>query len=168
MFSTPVRLVSRTGVVSLQLQRSAVPTLTISSAAPPPFASSLLSTSAPSLQSDPAMSKFSLADKYRGLEKNVWVEFIQLALEQKPLNLGQGLPDDLVPDYVLQNLAEVVTDPSVFMHQYTRGFGHPRLVNAISSLYSKLLARSTPIDPVSPRPYCNLPILMNGEDVCAE
>ena len=127
----------------------------------------------------------------------MWVEFIQLALEQKPLNLGQGLPDDLVPDYVLQNLAEVVTDPSVFMHQYTRGFvsisdifdgclyvhsvilgfiayylmmlqGHPRLVNAISSLYSKLLARSTPIDPVSPRPYCNLPILINGEDVCDE
>ena len=107
----------------------------------------------------------------------MWVEFIQLAPEQKPLNLGQGLPDDLVPDYVLQNLAEVVTDPSVFMHQYTRGFvsisdiflmnilvfgasylmtlqGHPRLVNAISSLYSKLLARSTPIDPVSHRPYC--------------
>jgi len=147
MFSTPVRLVSRTGVVSLQLQRSALPTLTTSPAVPSP--SSSLSTSAPSLQSDPAMSKFSLADKYRGLEKNVWVEFIQLALEQKPLNLGQGLPDDLVPDYVLQNLAEVVTDPSVFMHQYTRGFGHPRLVNAISSLYSKLLARSTPIDPLS-------------------
>merc|ERR550519_2516703 len=93
------------------------------------------------------MSKFSLADKYRGLEKNVWVEFIQLALEQKPLNLGQGLPDDLVPDYVLQNLAEVVTDPSVFMHQYTRGFGHPRLVNAIAALYSKLIDRE--LDPMS-------------------
>ena len=32
------------------------------------------------------------------------VEFIQLALEHKPLNLGQGLPDDLVPDYVISSL----------------------------------------------------------------
>ena len=55
MFSTPVRLVSRTGVVSLQLLRSALPTLTTSPAVPSP--SSSLSTSAPSLQSDPAMSK---------------------------------------------------------------------------------------------------------------
>ena len=68
------------------------------------------------------MSKFDLADKYRGLEKNVWVEFIQLALEHKPLNLGQGFPDDLVPDYVLNTLAEVVKEPSIFMNQYTRGF----------------------------------------------
>ena len=66
--------------------------------------------------------KFGLADKYLGLEKNVWVEFIQLALEYQPLNLGQGLPDDLVPKYVVDNLSEVVNDPSVFMHQYTRGF----------------------------------------------
>ena len=67
------------------------------------------------------MSKFVLADKYRGLEKNVWVEFIQLALEHKPLNLGQGFPDDLVPDYVLSTLAEVVKEPAN-LNQYTRGF----------------------------------------------
>ena len=67
------------------------------------------------------MSKFNLADKYKGLEKNVWVEFIQLALEHKPLNLGQGFPDDLVPEYVLNTLSDVVKD-SVFMNQYTRGF----------------------------------------------
>ena len=67
------------------------------------------------------MSKFNLADKYKGLEKNVWVEFIQLALEHKPLNLGQGFPDDLVPGYVLDTLSDVVKD-SVFMNQYTRGF----------------------------------------------
>ena len=67
------------------------------------------------------MSKFALADKYRGLEKNVWVEFIQLALEYKPLNLGQGFPDDLVPNSVLDSLAEVAQE-SVFLNQYTRGF----------------------------------------------
>jgi len=91
--------------------------------------------------------KFQLANKYHGLENNVWVEFIQLALEHKPLNLGQGLPDDLVPDYVVSSLRDVVNDPSVFMHQYTRGFGHPRLVNAISGLYSKLLNIGHAIDP---------------------
>ena len=69
------------------------------------------------------------------------VEFIQLALEHKPLNLGQGLPDDLVPDYMVDALREVVMDQSqgVALHQYTRGFGHPRLVSAIAALYTKLL-----------------------------
>jgi len=93
------------------------------------------------------MAKLELADRYRGLEKNVWVEFIQLALDHKPLNLGQGLPDDLVPDYVINSLRDVINDPSVFMHQYTRGFGHPRLVNAISKLYSKLINTGHVIDP---------------------
>ena len=73
------------------------------------------------VQQGQKMSKFVLADKYRGLEKNVWVEFIQLALEHKPLNLGQGFPDDLVPDYVLSTLAEVVKEPAN-LNQYTRGF----------------------------------------------
>ena len=53
------------------------------------------------------------------------MEFIALALEYQPLNLGQGLPDDLVPDYVTQGLQEVSADVNA-MHQYTRGFGHPR------------------------------------------
>jgi len=94
-------------------------------------------------------NRFTLAEKYNGLEKNVWVEFIQLALEYQPLNLGQGLPDDLVPTYVIDSLRDVVNDPSIFMHQYTRGFGHPRLVNAISKLYTKLLGRNTPIHPLN-------------------
>jgi kynurenine--oxoglutarate transaminase/cysteine-S-conjugate beta-lyase/glutamine--phenylpyruvate transaminase len=60
------------------------------------------------------MEKFALSKKYHGLEKNVWVEFVKLALEYKPLNLGQGLPDDLVPEYVLQSLAGKYTDDFVF------------------------------------------------------
>merc|ERR1712137_454806 len=70
------------------------------------------------------MRKFTLADKYHGLEKNVWVEFIQLALEYKPLNLRQGFPDDLVPYNVLDSLSEVAQE-SLILNQYTRGFGHP-------------------------------------------
>lgn len=92
------------------------------------------------------MDKFALAHKYKGCEKNVWVEFIQLAIDNKPLNLGQGLPDDLVPQYVIDTLKEVVADPA--FHQYTRGFGHPRLVQAIADLYTKLLDIGHQINPL--------------------
>ena len=62
------------------------------------------------------------------------------------MNLGQGLPDDLVPDYVVQSLAEVMSDPNQALQQYTRGFGHPRLINSISGLYTELLNRPQPIN----------------------
>ncbi|XP_065576805.1 kynurenine aminotransferase-like [Artemia franciscana] len=89
--------------------------------------------------------KFKLADKYKGLETNVWVEFIQLALEQKPLNLGQGFPDFAAPDHVTKSLADVATGENLLMNQYTRGYGHPRLVQALASFYGKLVGRS--LDP---------------------
>lgn len=63
------------------------------------------------------------------------------------MNLGQGLPDDLIPNYVIKSLNDVVNDPSTALHQYTRGFGHPRLINAISALYTNLLHMSNPINP---------------------
>lgn len=82
-------------------------------------------------------------------KESVWNEFIQLALEEKPLNLGQGLPDyiEAAPDHIKQNLVKATAGPNFMLNQYTRGYGHPRLVNAISSLYSKLIKR--PIDPKS-------------------
>nr|CAD7427666.1 unnamed protein product [Timema monikensis] len=78
---------------------------------------------------------------------SVGVEYIQLALEHSPLNLGQGFPDFAAPEYVTKGLAEVTTGDNVLLNQYTRGFGHPRLVNALSRLYSKLIGRQ--IDPLS-------------------
>jgi len=95
------------------------------------------------------MEKLQIADKYKGLEKNVWVEFIQLAKDYQPLNLGQGFPDDLVPDFVLDCLRDAIADNNIMMHQYARAFGHPRLVNAISALYSKLIGNDRTIDPMS-------------------
>ncbi|CAG0913864.1 unnamed protein product [Notodromas monacha] len=89
-----------------------------------------------------ASNKFRLPDKYQGLEKNVWVEFIQLALENKPVNLGQGFPDFAAPDYVTGSLKDVVTGPDVLLNQYTRGFGHPRLIAALSKLYSGFVGRN--------------------------
>ena len=50
------------------------------------------------------------------------MDFIQLALEYKPLNLGQGLPDDLIPEYAVTALKDVATEPMINNHQYTRGF----------------------------------------------
>lgn len=92
------------------------------------------------------MNKFALASKYKGLEKNVWVDFVKIALEYQPLNLGQGLPDDLVPNYVVESLGEVMKDPNYALQQYTRGFGHPRLIAAIANLYTRLLNRPTDLN----------------------
>jgi len=96
-----------------------------------------------------SMDKLGIADKYKGLERNVWVEFIQLAKDYQPLNLGQGFPDDLVPEFVIDCLRDAIKDNNIMMHQYTRAFGHPRLVTAISSLYSKLMGGVHTIDPMT-------------------
>ena len=92
-----------------------------------------------------AMAKFDLPDRLKGNEKSVWVEYIQLALKYKPLNLGQGFPDFHAPENVTKALAATATSDNPLLNQYTRGFGHPRLVNVIAKLYSKLLNRN--IDP---------------------
>jgi len=85
--------------------------------------------------------------KTKGIEKSVWVEFIQLALECKPLNLGQGFPDYAAPEHVVNALKRAEGDTNVLVDQYTRGFGHPRLVNALAKVYTRELQR--PIDAMS-------------------
>uniref|UniRef100_A0A146KMB1 Kynurenine--oxoglutarate transaminase 3 n=2 Tax=Lygus hesperus TaxID=30085 RepID=A0A146KMB1_LYGHE len=89
--------------------------------------------------------KFKLPEKYKGSEYTVWAEFIDLALKYKPLNLGQGFPDFAAPDHVTKNLAEVARSDEPLLQQYTRGYGHLRLVNALSKIYSPLIGRE--IDP---------------------
>merc|ERR1719259_122971 len=85
--------------------------------------------------------------KTKGIEKSVWGEFIQLALECKPLNLGQGFPDYAAPEHVVKALKRAEGDANVLVDQYTRGFGHPRLVNALAKVYTRELQR--PIDAMS-------------------
>lgn len=91
------------------------------------------------------MSSVIAADRIKDMEQSVWVEFIQLALDYKPLNLGQGFPDFGAPEHVLKALSAATLSDNVLLNQYTRGFGHPRLINSLSKLYSKLINRE--IDP---------------------
>ncbi|XP_016066820.1 PREDICTED: kynurenine--oxoglutarate transaminase 3 [Miniopterus natalensis] len=87
--------------------------------------------------------KFKNAKRIEGLDSNVWIEFTKLAADPSVVNLGQGLPDISPPPYVKEELSKIAAIDS--MNQYTRGFGHPSLVKALSCLYEKLYQKK--IDP---------------------
>ncbi|XP_060856140.1 kynurenine aminotransferase-like isoform X2 [Metopolophium dirhodum] len=93
------------------------------------------------------MEKFKLASRYEYGQFNAWIEYNNLAMITKPLNLGQGFPDYEPPSRFSNFLAEVASEKNLYSHQYTRGMGHVRLVNALSKLYSSLINRK--IDPLN-------------------
>ncbi|KAI1290063.1 Kynurenine--oxoglutarate transaminase 3 [Halotydeus destructor] len=87
-------------------------------------------------------SKLSGAVRTTGQKESVWTEYIQLAADYNPVNLGQGFPDfHASPEHVRKALAEAALGDNPLLHQYTRGFGHPRLVKALATLYTKLINR---------------------------
>ncbi|XP_076583373.1 kynurenine--oxoglutarate transaminase 3-like [Chaetodon auriga] len=88
-------------------------------------------------------SRHTHTKRIEGLDKNVWVAFTALAADPSIVNLGQGYPDIPPPSYVKQALAEAASVDK--MNQYTRGFGHPSLVKALSQVYGKVCGRQ--IDP---------------------
>lgn len=89
-------------------------------------------------------SSITPSSRVKDEKESVWNEFIELSLQEKPLvNLGQGLPDypEAAPDHIKKHLVEAVSGPNYMLNQYTRGYGHPRLVKVIAELYSKLIGR---------------------------
>ncbi|XP_014890087.1 kynurenine--oxoglutarate transaminase 3 isoform X1 [Poecilia latipinna] len=89
-------------------------------------------------------SRHTHAKRIEGLDKNVWVAFTSLAADPSIVNLGQGFPDIPPPSYVKDALAKAASVDR--MNQYTRGFGHPSLVKALSQVYGKVYSRQ--VDPL--------------------
>ncbi|EDL82356.1 kynurenine aminotransferase III, isoform CRA_a [Rattus norvegicus] len=87
--------------------------------------------------------RFKNAKRIEGLDQNVWVEFTKLAADSSVVNLGQGFPDITLPSYVQEELSKAAFIDN--LNQYTRGFGHPSLVKALSCLYGKIYQKQ--IDP---------------------
>uniref|UniRef100_A0A8C4WZQ0 Kynurenine--oxoglutarate transaminase 3 n=2 Tax=Eptatretus burgeri TaxID=7764 RepID=A0A8C4WZQ0_EPTBU len=87
-------------------------------------------------------SQFANARRIEGLDKNIWVEFTQLAADYKAVNMGQGFPDMPPPQHVTDALVHACSAENYRFHQYTRSFGHPRLVTALAELYGKLHGRT--------------------------
>ncbi|XP_022094006.1 kynurenine--oxoglutarate transaminase 3-like [Acanthaster planci] len=93
------------------------------------------------LSNETKMTSHGPAKRLAGQKKSVWTEFVKLSSETKAINLGQGFPDFAAPDHVRKALIDVATSSNPLLFQYTRGFGHPRMVNAIAALYGKLMGR---------------------------
>lgn len=70
---------------------------------------------------------------------SIWVEFVGLTNKHEALNLGQGFPNFFPPMHVIENLSQ--TGDKYLLNQYTRGPGHPPLVQALAQMYNPLLNR---------------------------
>ncbi len=80
----------------------------------------------------------------------VWSEFGRLAQEYDVVNLGQGFPDWLPPDFAVEALVSATIDSTTQKqspHQYTRNAGNPNLVKQLARRYSKYFHRT--IDPMN-------------------
>nr|XP_061790334.1 kynurenine--oxoglutarate transaminase 3-like [Nerophis lumbriciformis] len=101
-------------------------------------------------------SRHGPSKRIEGFQKSIWLES-WLKAASSAVNLGAGSPDTPVPREIKEALVKTVSVDK--LNQYTRAFGHPALVEAISLLYGKLYGR--PIDPlkeilVTVGGYCSL------------
>ncbi|EDO34101.1 predicted protein [Nematostella vectensis] len=86
-------------------------------------------------------SLYAPAERIASHPKNVWVEFTRLTRENQAVNLGQGFPDIAPESHIKAALIEAASSDNVALCQYTRSEGHPRLVNALAAMYTKLQGR---------------------------
>uniref|UniRef100_A0A4W3HCQ3 Kynurenine--oxoglutarate transaminase 3 n=1 Tax=Callorhinchus milii TaxID=7868 RepID=A0A4W3HCQ3_CALMI len=70
-----------------------------------------------------------------------WVEITKLVSQHQVVNLGQGFPDFSPPQFVKEAFIRALNSENSLMNQYTRGFGHPPLVNILALFFGKLLGR---------------------------
>ncbi|XP_033228697.1 kynurenine--oxoglutarate transaminase 3-like isoform X2 [Belonocnema kinseyi] len=68
------------------------------------------------------MSRFGTPDRFKASDNSVWVEYRQLSIDYKPVNLGQGYPDFCAPKNVTKALANAALSPNPLLNQYTRAF----------------------------------------------
>ncbi|XP_060066148.1 kynurenine--oxoglutarate transaminase 3-like [Ylistrum balloti] len=64
----------------------------------------------------------------------------KMASQNGSVNLGLGFPNFPPPNNIAQALSDAATGQNHMLHHYTRPYGHPRLVNVLAKLYSKLLS----------------------------
>nr|XP_033817916.1 kynurenine--oxoglutarate transaminase 1 isoform X2 [Geotrypetes seraphini] len=95
------------------------------------------------------MSQHIQAQRLEGIDKNIWVEFVNLAAKYMTVNLGQGFPDFSPPSFVKEAFIRAVSGEKPMLNQYTRAFGHPPLVKILAEFYGKLLGHD--LDP-----HCNV------------
>ncbi|XP_029468831.1 kynurenine--oxoglutarate transaminase 1 isoform X2 [Rhinatrema bivittatum] len=93
------------------------------------------------------MSRQIQARRLEGVDKNIWVEFVNLAAKYKTVNLGQGFPDFSPPPFVKEAFVRAVSGEQPMLNQYTHAFGHPPLVKILAQFYGKLLRQD--LDPLS-------------------
>ena len=86
---------------------------------------------------------FTPAQRVQSFGATVFAEFTALALEHDAVNLGQGFPDFPAPAFVVEAARAAV---AAGHNQYARSAGHPRLVKALSAVYSPLFGRE--LDPM--------------------
>uniref|UniRef100_A0AAV2IVN3 Aminotransferase class I/classII large domain-containing protein n=1 Tax=Knipowitschia caucasica TaxID=637954 RepID=A0AAV2IVN3_KNICA len=91
------------------------------------------------------MSRKIHSSRVEGVDKNVWVEFTQLAADYKAVNLGQGFPDFSPPKFIQEAFCSAVMGGPE-MHQYTRAFGHPHLVKSLATFFTRIVGHE--IDPL--------------------
>ncbi|KAK0141312.1 Kynurenine--oxoglutarate transaminase 1 [Merluccius polli] len=94
------------------------------------------------------MSRQIHARRLDGVDKNIWIEFTQLAADYDVVNLGQGFPDFAPPKFIQDAFGKAVNG-GCLMHQYTRAFGHPSLVTILAKFFGQVVGHEiNPLDDV--------------------